>query len=73
MLLLVEATPSERAIYLTYLLVSGRALTAQEAAELLDVSVRTSQRILGRIARQAPVYRDDDGRWRLNEESISPY
>lgn len=76
-MLLQEATPSERAIYLTFLLATGQALTAEEAAALVDVPVRTARRTLDRIARVAPVYMDEEtGLWAALEEDgpvrISP-
>lgn len=75
-MLLLEAGPSERAIYLTYVLVSGRALTPQEAAEMTGVHLSTAYRILDRISRQVPLWRDEDGRWRVLEpagDEISPF
>ena len=68
MLRLLEATPTERAARLTYLLMSGRTLTAKEAAEATGVSVRHAYRILDKIGLVLPIYRDEDGRYMLPAE-----
>lgn len=76
MLLLQESTPTERAARITFLLVRGRELTAQEAADLFNVHISTAYRTLNAISRHVPIYRDETGVWRLLEpleESISPY
>lgn len=56
---LLEATPTERAARLTYLLMSGRALTAREAAGEVGVSTRHAYRLLDKIGLVIPLYRDE--------------
>lgn len=75
--MLREAKAAERAVYLAYLLFSGRQLTTDEAAEITAVSQRTAQRDFLVLERALPVYRDDDGRLILRDTDgmvqISPY
>ena len=72
-MILLESTPTERAAYLTYILVTGRTVTAQEAADLLAVSRRTAQRTLAVISRTVPIFREDEtGEWRLVEGEYTP-
>lgn len=72
-----ESTPTERAALLTYQLLTGQQMTTTEAAQLLQVSQRTAQRMLSLISRTVPVYRDDiSGRWVADDgdgAQISPY
>lgn len=73
---LLEATPTERAAKLTYLLVMGRKFTAHEAAEVVGVGPRGARYMLEKIALQVPIYRDESGRYQLLDDSpasISPY
>lgn len=74
-MILVESTPSGRAAYFTYLLMSGRELTARQLADEASVSIRTAQRTLETISQQVPIFRGDDGRWVMVESGrveISP-
>lgn len=70
-----ETTPTERVARLTYVMTLGRSMTTREAAELLEVSVRTAQRTFAAISRTVPLIREDDGRWAVVDDrvKISPY
>jgi predicted DNA-binding transcriptional regulator YafY len=76
-MVLTETTPTERAAILTYWLVSGRPVTTADAADQLDITQRTAQRLLNTIARTVPIIRDDNtGAWIILEsesQQISPY
>ena len=77
MTILSESTPTERALLLSYWLTSGKELTTAEAADSLQVSQRTAQRMFMAMSRAGvPVYRDEDGVYRLisnDSVQISPY
>lgn len=73
---ITESTPTERAALLTYHLLTGQQMTTVEAAQLLQVSQRTAQRMLALISRTVPIYRDElSGRWSADGSGvqISPY
>jgi predicted DNA-binding transcriptional regulator YafY len=75
---LTESTPAERAAYLTYILLRGRPVATQDAAERLEVSQRSVQRTLNAISRAGVpvIYEAGLGIWRIVEgegDQISPY
>jgi predicted DNA-binding transcriptional regulator YafY len=78
MITITESTPVERAALLTCWLVTGRSLTASQAAQMLKVSPRTARRLLATISRSVPVEKDEfTGRWHYappdGRVEISPY
>lgn len=74
---ITESTPTERAALVIHWLHIGRELTTADVAKNLQVSQRTAQRLFVAVSRAGvPVYRDDDGIYRLLSDSlaqISPY
>jgi len=63
--LLLESTPTERAAQVTYWLANGKRLTTADVAESLQINQRTAQRLVVSVSRVLPIYRDDEGFWRL--------
>ena len=74
-----ESTPTGRAGYIGILLGSGKKLTTREVADMTGLTMRGVQVMLEKISIDAPIYRDDDGRWMIlsnkttDEITISPY
>ena len=74
-----ESTPTGRAGYIGVLLGSGKKLTTREVADMTGLTMRGVQLMLDKISLDAPIYRDDDGRWMIlsdrpaDEITISPY
>jgi hypothetical protein len=76
---LSESTPTGRAGYIGVLLGSGKKLTTREVADMTGLTMRGVQIMLEKISLDAPIYRDDDGRWMIlvskpvDDTTISPY
>ena len=74
-----ESSPTGRAGYIGVLLGSGKKLTTREVADMTGLTMRGVQVMLEKISLDAPIYRDDDGRWMIvassppDETTISPY
>jgi hypothetical protein len=57
-------TPVERAAILTWWLAHGECISHEEAAMILHLSEDGAYRILCRLSRVLPIYRDVDG-WQV--------
>ena len=66
--MLDPCTPGERAILLGWLFGRGKVMTAQEVAIMLGVKDRRARSLLNEASRMIPIYRDDDGKWRVCQD-----
>lgn len=62
-----ELTQTERAFKLGMSMATGREYTTRRVAVEFGMSMRGARHLLLRVARVAPISRDDSGVWRLIE------
>jgi hypothetical protein len=63
--LMDPCTPGERAVLLGWLFALGKIMTARDVADLLGIKDRRARSLLNEASRIIPIYRDDDGLWRV--------
>lgn len=66
--MLDPCTPGERAILLGWLFGRGKVVTAHEVAAILGIKDRRARSLLCEASRMIPIYRDDDGLWRVCQD-----
>lgn len=66
--MLDPCTPTERAILLGWLFGRGKVMTSYEVAALLGVQPRRARSLLNEASRMVPIFRDDDGRWKVCQD-----
>lgn len=65
----LDVTPTERAAIVTRELMSGKALTKNDVAELTECEPDSAYRVLCRLSRVLPLC-EDGGRWSLLEMGL---
>ena len=60
----LEYTQTERYVLLAWWLATGARLTTEQVARRLHIQRNTAQKMLNRISRKLPIYRDMRGYWR---------
>lgn len=59
-----EYTQIERYVVLSWWLATGARLNTEQVARRLHIQRNTAQRMLARMSRKLPIYRDMRGYWR---------
>lgn len=61
---LSESTTTERAAEITYMVMQGDEFTTLDIARRYSMTWAGADRMLNKISRRVPIYKDDDSKWR---------